>query len=204
MAPTTMVLTVRHGQSAWNALGRWQGQADPPLSELGVLQACSVADVVSSMVRLDAIVSSDLERARATALLIAQCCGLDPPQVDRRVRERHAGEWTGLTRPEIEARFPGYLAERRTPPGWEHDDDVIVRAHAALDDLRRMHPAGVVLLVTHAGVIRALERGAGLEDGLVANLGGRWFEVGDHGIEAGEAVGLLDATRVEVTTPGVL
>jgi probable phosphoglycerate mutase len=203
MTATTRVLTVRHGQSAWNALGRWQGQADPPLSELGVLQAAAVADVVAT-IDVDAVVSSDLERARATAVVIADRCGLDSPRVDPRVRERNAGDWTGLTRHEIERHYPGYLDDRRTPPGWEHDDDVIVRAHAALADLRRLHPGGVVLLVTHAGVIRALERRAGLDDALVANLGGRWFEVGAEGIAAGGAVGLLDETKVEVTVPGAL
>src|SRR3546814_20911924 len=64
----TRVLLVRHGQSAWNATGRWQGQADPPLTDLGRAQAHH-AD--RSLRVVDAIVASDLQRAAATALIIS-------------------------------------------------------------------------------------------------------------------------------------
>jgi broad specificity phosphatase PhoE len=58
------VLIARHGQSEWNALGRWQGQADPPLSELGLAQARGAAEQCGGF---DAIITSNLERAVMTA-----------------------------------------------------------------------------------------------------------------------------------------
>jgi len=102
--PVTRMLLARHGQSEWNALGRWQGQADPPLSELGRQQARAAADRLGTV---DAIVSSDLERALATAAIIAEVLGVGPVLVEPRLRERSAGEWSGLTRDEIEADWPG-------------------------------------------------------------------------------------------------
>src|ERR671917_2105987 len=103
---TTRVLLVRHGQSEWNAVGRWQGQADPPLSDVGRQQARSAA---RSLGALDAIFASDLQRATETAMIIAAELGVGPVVVDPDLRERDAGEWSGLTRAEIEERYPGYL-----------------------------------------------------------------------------------------------
>src|SRR5690606_40076504 len=102
----THLLLCRHGQSTWNAAGRWQGQADPPLSDLGRLQAQHAAKAVGAV---DLIVASDLERARDTALIIAEAIGVGPVVIEPDLRERDAGEWSGLTREEIEAEWPGYL-----------------------------------------------------------------------------------------------
>src|ERR1700680_1413671 len=74
-AGTTRLLLVRHGESTWNADGRWQGQADPPLTERGRLQASLAAQALGS---IDAIASSDLERAAETASIIAARLGLEP------------------------------------------------------------------------------------------------------------------------------
>ena len=96
----TDVLIARHGQSEWNALGRWQGQADPPLSTLGRLQAAHAATRLSD---IDVIVASDLERASDTARIIADALGVDEVVIDADFRERHAGEWQGLTKDDIDA-----------------------------------------------------------------------------------------------------
>src|SRR5215813_8680553 len=96
--PPTRLVVIRHGQSTWNAIGRWQGHADAPLTDLGRTQA---ARAVASLPPVEVIWASDLERARATAAVIGEALGLDV-QVDVRLRERNAGEWTGLTRAEIE------------------------------------------------------------------------------------------------------
>src|SRR3546814_7398309 len=69
------VLLVRHGQSEWNATGRWQGQADPPLTDLGRAQAHHAA---RSLGVVDAIVASDLQRAADTALIISGALGVGP------------------------------------------------------------------------------------------------------------------------------
>ena len=88
------VLIVRHGQSTWNALGRWQGHADPPLSEFGERQAEAAATHLH--LEFDAVVASDLQRAYRTAELATG----ERDDVTRCVefRERNAGEWEGLTR----------------------------------------------------------------------------------------------------------
>ena len=102
----TRVLLIRHGQSEWNADGRWQGQADPPLTDLGRHQALHAARNLGTV---DAIVASDLQRASETALIIAEALGVGPVVLEPGLRERDAGEWSGLTRAEIERDWPGYL-----------------------------------------------------------------------------------------------
>jgi probable phosphoglycerate mutase len=196
---TSRILVVRHGQSTWNADGRWQGQADPPLSHLGVAQAAAAARTLDGV---DAIWASDLERARHTAEILAADRALGVV-ADARLRERDAGEWTGLTRVEIEERFPGALAERRRPPGFEPDEPLLGRALAALRDLARALGGGTAVVVTHGGVILAVERHHGEERTPVANLEGRWLELdGDGHIVLGERQILFDPDAVEVTTPG--
>src|SRR6187551_2407785 len=118
MSAMSRILLVRHGQSTWNADGRWQGQADPPLSELGIAQAEAAARVLDGV---GTIWSSDLERAHHTASILAAALGLAVVP-DARLREREAGEWTGLTRAEIDEQYPGAIAERRRPPGFEADE----------------------------------------------------------------------------------
>src|SRR5215510_9557499 len=198
MSGVSRILLVRHGQSTWNADGRWQGQADPPLSERGVAQAKEAATRVGSV---DAIWASDLQRAMRTAEIVAQVLERDV-RVDARLRERNAGPWQGLTRDEIEARWPGDLAGGRRPDGFEPDDSVLARALAALDDLAVAHSTETVLVVTHGGVVRVLERHLGGDGGLLANLGGRRLVRHDRGWELDGAVELLDAASR--TVPGQL
>ena len=199
MDGTSQILVVRHGQSTWNADGRWQGQADPPLSELGIAQAEAAARAVDGV---EVIWASDLERARHTASILAAARGLEVV-ADPRLREREAGEWTGLTRAEIEERYPGALAERRRPPGFEVDDVLVVRALGALQDLAATLAGRTAIAVTHGGVILAVERHHGEERSPVANLEGRWIEVGRAGEFAlGDRQILFDPESVEVTTPG--
>lgn len=136
------VLLVRHAESIWNATGRWQGRADPPLSATGEAQAHSAA----ASARLDDVVAvwtSPLTRARRTAELLAAARGWEV-RADDRLVERDAGEWSGLTRDEIEKGWPGYLAEGLRPPGFEADASLLARAWAALVDLvTRMDTATV-------------------------------------------------------------
>ena len=114
-----------------------------------------------------AVVASDLQRAFVTAEIIAQRLGVGPVRPEPRLRERDAGEWTGLTRAEIDVQWPGYLLAGRRPPGFELDDAILGRILEALAALHHAHPGGTVLAVAHAGVIRAVERHIGIDDGLV-------------------------------------
>src|SRR5205823_9954829 len=147
---TTRIVLVRHGQSTWNADGRWQGQADPPLSPLGEAQARAAADACPTV---DLVVSSDLRRARQTAAIIAEARQFGSPRLEPRLRETSTGEWTGLTRDEIEAAYPGWLAADRRPADFEPWEGVAERALAALGDLHAAHGPATALAVAHAGVI---------------------------------------------------
>jgi len=190
----TRILLVRHGQSVWNADGRWQGQADPPLSDVGVDQAAAAADS-DEVVGVDALYSSDLERARHTAELLGVRLGL-VPVVDVRLRERHAGDWQGRTRAEIEDGWPGYLRSGRRPEGYEADDSVLARVLDVLTTIASGDHADV-LVVTHGGVVRTVERHLGGEaDGLIPNLGGRWLHHDGEAVTLGDRVVLLDPEQV--------
>ena len=190
------VLLTRHGQSAWNAEGRWQGQADPPLSDLGRAQARAATTVVGGF---DAVVASDLDRACSTARIIAEGMGIGPVLVDSRLRERDAGEFQGLTRPEIEERFPGYLASETWPPSWEPDASLLGRSLEALDAIAEEVATGEVLVVAHAGVIYALEGHFGVPFERIPNLWARWFTHDERGWRLGERVSLIpDDVVVEI------
>ncbi len=184
----TSVLLVRHGQSEWNAAGRWQGQEDPELTDLGRTQARLASAAVGAV---DGIFASPLRRAAETAAIVAEQIGVGPVIVTEGLMERNAGEWQGLTRTEIGRDYPGYLEEGRRPPGWEDDGEVELRVMAALDAIADMSGDGHVLAVAHAGVVFAIERLLGAEWERLANLGGRWMRRHEGTWQLGERVHLL-------------
>jgi probable phosphoglycerate mutase len=204
------ILLVRHGESEWNALGRWQGQADSPLSDLGRRQAKAASRSVGPV---DAIAASDLQRAQVTAEVIASELGIGPVVVDPDLRERHAGEWSGLTRAEIHRDWPGYLPDDpvyrdgtepkrpRRPPSWEPDEQLRDRALTAIVRLAGLVGAGDALAVTHGGLIYAVEEHLGASWSRIPNLGGRWLEVEGDRLRLGDRVVLVDPHDVSVTTP---
>lgn len=190
----TDVLAVRHGESAWNAAGRWQGQADPPLTDLGRRQAEMAGVVLAQGTGFDAIVGSDLQRAGMTAAIIGEVIGTQVAFLDQRFRENAAGEWEGLTREQIEREWPGYLEVERRPPGFESAGHTAARMHEALVDAVSRLRGGRLLLIGHSGAIRQLRRACGGEDYRIPNLGGFWFRVAGHDVSSdGAPVVLLDA-----------
>ncbi len=206
--PGRRLLLVRHGQSTWNAEGRWQGWSDPPLSRLGEAQAAEAAATLVDGTLVDgaltAVQSSDLVRARSTAEVIAARLGLGPVATDPDLREYHVGDWEGLTRPAIQAGWPEQLAEWRAgtiiaTPGGETRVHFEWRVGAALGRLASTvtDADGPVVVATHGGVIRAAERLSGADRSeTIDNLAGRWFEVGADGeLRAGERVNLLGRER---------
>lgn len=201
---TADLLLIRHGQSEWNAEGRWQGQADPPLSELGRGQAMAAARTLQDAGDVSGILASDLRRAATTAELIAGVIGTGPVERDPRLRERHAGAWQGLTREEIDEHWPGAIAQGRRPEGWEDDDVLVARVVAALLDAAPRAGSGrPLLVVAHAGIAYALEEAAGEGGrGPLPNLGGLHLVVDGDRWRAGERVHLLDGGLE--TTSGVL
>jgi probable phosphoglycerate mutase len=181
----TQILLVRHGQSTWNAEGRWQGRADPPLSALGEQQARQATRLIGAV---DALVASPLERARRTAEIIGEELGVGPVEVDEDLVERAVGPWTGLTFPEIEQGWPGALEQRAWPEGFEEDDELVARSLRALRDLDARHCGGTVIAVTHGGLLHALERAIGEPMGRFSNLTGRWLTVQGDRLELGDRV----------------
>lgn len=194
MTTTTRMLLVRHGESTWNAVRRWQGQADPPLTERGEAQASRAAVAAADHGPFDLVVTSTLQRASQTGQIIAAGTGLSVAEPVDSLKERAAGDWEGLTRAEIEDRFPGYLDADRRPDGYEDDASIVQRAGSAMADLAAAHPGGSLLVVSHGGVIHALERAHDGEAGWqrLDNLTGRWFEVDGAGMRpVGERVALV-------------
>ncbi|KAA9008957.1 histidine phosphatase family protein [Histidinibacterium aquaticum] len=117
------ILVIRHGETEWNRIGRWQGALDSPLTEKGRAQAHSMARALAALGiegRTHALLHSPQGRAMATALPIAEACGLEPVP-DERLREIGVGLWAGLTREEADARWPA-------PDPHEHFLDRYARA----------------------------------------------------------------------------
>jgi broad specificity phosphatase PhoE len=158
----TTILIARHGQSDWNQEKRWQGHADRPLTERGRVQAQALADRLAH-IELDAVYSSDLQRARGTAAVVAESQGLEVRQLSE-LREVDVGSWSGLTRAEAEERFPeGFARWRDGYPGWrdgETYEAMTDRVLGAVDRIAAEHDGGRVLVVSHGGPIRAIHAAA--------------------------------------------
>jgi broad specificity phosphatase PhoE len=190
---STRILVLRHGQSEWNALGRWQGQADPPLTDAGREQAYRATQLLG---QFDLIATSDLQRAHETAAIISQGLGIGPVIVDARLRETHVGEWEGLTHDDIEREYPGYLAAHKRPPSFESEASLIERFTAAITDIAIQCQGGEALCVAHAGVIRVMRRAMGVADPRIPNLGGCHFIIspgsGRNTLVVGDVVDLIE------------
>ncbi|HHY35778.1 MAG TPA: histidine phosphatase family protein [Firmicutes bacterium] len=151
---------IRHGETKANQGGIIQGHMDVPLAEIGKKEAELVGKALS-VIRLDAVYSSDLSRARETAQAIVryQKCKLI---LDSRLRELHCGEMQGLTLAASRERFPEFFqAFQRDPlrtkrPGGESLLDLYERSCRALEEIYRNYPEGNVAIVSHGGVIKCL------------------------------------------------
>ncbi|MGY1723384.1 histidine phosphatase family protein [Blastococcus sp. SYSU DS0533] len=154
--PVTRLVVWRHGRTRWNAAGRFQGQLDPPLDDVGRAQAAHAAPHLVAAAglgsRSTAVVASDLDRAADTARALTSLLGV-PLRLDPRLREHGMGSWEGLTRDEVADRYPeqyaDWLAGRPVRGrGGEEAPAVAARVLAALADLP---PADVAVVVTHGG-----------------------------------------------------
>ena len=157
------ILLARHGETPWNAEGRYQGQEDIALSPVGEAQAVSLGRRLES-VRIDRAVSSPLSRARRTAERALGAERASTLQIDPGLQEINHGSWEGLLASEIHARDPeGLRAWReapdsvRMPDGGESLQDVFDRAWPAL--VRASEGLGVgdtLLVVAHDAVNRVI------------------------------------------------
>ena len=153
---TTIVL-VRHGETDWNRDNRFQGHADPPLNDVGRLQARALASELSSR-RFAAAYTSPLRRAAETATILGDALRLEL-RSDVSLMEVDVGSWSGLTRTEVEERFPtGYARWLEYGHGWDDGetyDELGARVVSGLVRIGREHDGGDVLAVTHGGPIRS-------------------------------------------------
>ncbi|MEV0149780.1 MULTISPECIES: histidine phosphatase family protein [unclassified Nonomuraea] len=146
------IVCLRHGQTLWNVEHRFQGHSDIPLDETGQAQAARAASLLASL-RPSMIVSSDLRRANDTALALGRLVGLDVA-VDKDFRERGGGQWEGLTRDEIAARWPEEYIAWEAPDG-EPVTEVAARVAAAMRRwAAKLDDDGLLVIASHGAALR--------------------------------------------------
>ena len=173
------LILVRHGRTGWNAEGRYQGHADPPLDSTGQSQAAQLADGLSPFGPA-LVVSSDLTRARQTAERIAQAsgCGI---RLDPGLREQDLGGWTGLSDSEAADAYPqehrawkAGLTGRRG--GGESEGEVVCRmVDAVARALADAPGGGPVIVVSHGLAIQALLLRIAGPSAAIHLANGRWI-----------------------------
>ncbi|HJV84829.1 MAG TPA: histidine phosphatase family protein [Noviherbaspirillum sp.] len=164
----TEILLIRHGETAWNARKRLQGHLDIPLNAEGEMQAAALGLALMDE-PLDAIISSDLQRARQTAKAIAAPRGMEV-QVDAGLRERCYGAFEGMLYAEIGQRYPeAYAAwqsrdiDARFPHGVHAAETMREFFQRAVGTITRIASEGKyrkVALVAHGGVLECAYRAA--------------------------------------------
>jgi probable phosphoglycerate mutase len=161
---STRLCLVRHGETAWNAEGRVQGQLDLPLNATGLAQARSLARVLSKE-KFSAIYSSDLTRARQTAQPTAGLLKMDVALTED-LRERHYGAFQGMTYTEASVRIPeGYARFKAKDPEYDFDTgeslkDFNDRSLLFIQKVVQNHEGENLLLFTHGGVLEMVYRHA--------------------------------------------
>ena len=179
---TTRLFAIRHGETAWNAGARMQGQLDVELNETGRWQAGRLVLALADE-GLAAVYSSDLLRARQTAEAVGRAAGL-PIVTDPGLRECSFGVFEGHTYAEIDARWPEQALRWRQrdpsfgPEGGETLNDFYARSVATVARLAARHPGQAIALVTHGGVLDCLYRAASR----IALQGPRTWRLGNASI----------------------
>jgi broad specificity phosphatase PhoE len=161
MSSQKEIYLVRHGETEWNASGRFQGKLDSRLTKKGAEQAAAYGRQLAAVAAgIDALVASPLGRVRETTAIIQSFGQLPEPQWEAQIAEVSLGSWDGLTHTDIDAQWPGRL-DGTTPFDWffrspdgESYGAAMARVTQWLDSLQ-----GVVLAVSH-GLTGRLIRGA--------------------------------------------
>lgn len=154
------MILIRHGQTEWNALQKYQGHTDVHLNELGRKQAATAAQYLKDHETIEAVYASDLSRTRETAEILSRSINL-PVITDSRLRELSFGLWEGMTFNEV---YKEYREEfdnwynntsEFKVPGGESFNELVTRVMQALHEIAAEH-RGTVVVATHGGVIMAL------------------------------------------------
>lgn len=186
---TTRLCIVRHGETAWNAQRRIQGQLDIALNATGMAQSRALAGTLSGR-RFAALFSSDLARAQQTALAASQVLGL-AMHLSSALRERDYGIFQGLTHEEARLRHPDRyrrFEQRELEFDFDTGESLLAfqsRVMGSLSALARAHTGADVLVVSHGGVLDIVRRaatGVGLQarrDFPLPNAALNWLEYGD-------------------------
>ena len=177
--PVPVIYYIRHGETAWNAAGRFQGTQDIPLNHLGRSQAVTSGGILADLIARDGhqaaalpFVASPLGRARLTMELVRETLQLPPDDyaVDGRLREIGYGQWEGLTLPEMERHdavtFASRIADKWgvAAPSGESYASVSLRMREWFDSLQ-----GDTVTVAHGGTMRALMVALGIATPLEAS-----------------------------------
>jgi probable phosphoglycerate mutase len=187
---STRICIVRHGETEWNVEKRIQGHLDIPLNSTGRAQALAMAFSASHH-RFQAVFSSDLSRASATAHALAQRQGLEVRLMPQ-FRERNYGIFQGLTATEASHRFPkAHERYQRRDPDYDFETgetlhDLVGRVAEGIDFLVRHHAGQTLALVSHSGVLDILYRKSmgreldGPRDFVIPNCALNWFHFDGH------------------------
>lgn len=154
----TTLLLIRHGQTEWNRLRKWQGHADIPLNATGRQQAQALAQRLSTW-HIDVMYASPLQRAHETAQIVAAPHQLTI-HVDSVWQERDAGLFSGMTGEDIKRDYPEKYAEMQgglmNPINGESNEALLQRIVPAYERVVAQHKGEVVAIVSHGGSLAAL------------------------------------------------
>lgn len=162
MRSMAKILMIRHGETNYNKEGRYCGSTDIELNEIGIEQAIKVSEQLLNH-SIDVIISSPLKRAVKTSNIISDKLGI-PVVVVEGLEERNVGVYEGLTRKEVEERYPelwnnkslGLFSE--APHGGESIEAVQNRVFRALDMIMEDYKDKNVLIVCHGFVTRVINK----------------------------------------------
>ncbi len=200
------ILLARHGETVFNVEGRWQGQADSPLTDRGRAQAAELARALADE-QIAAVYSSDLGRAADTAAEVAALHQLEVT-TEPRLREIDVGAWTGKHRDEINAAFPGGLKAWATrPSGYQLPEGEQIRAAQAralsfFNERMPTHVGQTVVVISHGAVGQTI-----LVDAMGGTVDDLWLKEGvdncqisrlEWSVESGlELIQLVDVRHLE-------
>ncbi|MFK7805696.1 MAG: histidine phosphatase family protein [Anaerolineae bacterium] len=160
------IILIRHGETVWNREGRKQGHGDSALTPKGEQQAKAIGKDLLHSGLLEGkfeVICSPLGRTKSTAEIVCAEAQIATENIEfeKRLMESDHGEWEGMTANEIEAKYPGQLAERKRNhwayrfPKGESYADLAIRADSWLDSV---NIEGTTIVITHDMMSRVLRK----------------------------------------------